>query len=205
MSAKIFEGEQHHDARLWTAIGEMGWLGTAVDEQFGGVGMSYLELCVIAEELGRHMAPVPFSSSAYLAIEGIKLAGSDEQKNRWLPKLASGESIGALAVAEGVGPVDGFETVCFKDSALNGTKWPVLDGESADLLLVLAKEDAGQSLFVVETKAQGLTRTCLDSLDPSRSQSRIDFVDVSAERLGYRGRWFDVRATFGQSRGAVCI
>ena len=81
----------------------MGLLGIAIPEEFGGAGAGRLELCVVAEELGRALAPVPFSSTVYLASEPMMLAGSDAQKKTWLPKIASGDAIGTLALVEGVG------------------------------------------------------------------------------------------------------
>ena len=101
---KILEGDEPYDKALWKQIAEMGWLGTAVPEEFGGLGLGHLELCVIAEELGRVVAPVPFASSVYLATEALLLAGSDAQKKKYLPKLASGEIIGTFAIAEGAQP-----------------------------------------------------------------------------------------------------
>ena len=184
---EVFEGETHHDQALWQAIAEMGWLGIAVEEQYGGVGMGYLELCVVAEEMGRHLAPIPYSSSVYLCIEALKLAGSEEQKSRWLPQLVSGETIAAMAVADGVGVTDHDSGLVYKDGVLTGVKWPVLDGQSADIFVVLAKEDAGSSFFIVDAQADGLNRTALDSLDPSRSQSRLEFNNVSGSRLGTPG------------------
>ena len=85
--------KKYHEA-LWKGVAEMGWLGAAVPEEYGGAGFGRLELVLIAEEIGRALAPIPFSSSVYLATEGLLLAGKDEQKKRWLPKLASGEVIG---------------------------------------------------------------------------------------------------------------
>ena len=69
----------------------MGFLGVVIPEQFGGAGAGHLELCVVAEEMGRALAPVPFSSSVYLAAEAFLLAGSEAQKQEWLPKMASGD------------------------------------------------------------------------------------------------------------------
>jgi alkylation response protein AidB-like acyl-CoA dehydrogenase len=83
---KILEGDEPYDKALWKQIAEMGWLGTAVPEEFGGLGLGHLELCVIAEELGRVVAPVPFASSVYLATEALLLAGTDAQKKKYLPK-----------------------------------------------------------------------------------------------------------------------
>src|SRR5712691_6367976 len=98
---RILEGAAPYDAELWRGMGEMGWMGTAIPETHGGAGFGYLELCVIAEELGRSLAPTPFASSVYLAAEALILAGSDAQKKAWLPKLAMGEAIGCFAFAEG--------------------------------------------------------------------------------------------------------
>jgi len=96
----VLDGEAEYDADLWQKIVEMGYTATVIPEEFGGLGLSYLELSVIAEELGRVAAPVPFSSSVYLATEAILMAGSQEQKEAWLPKLAAGEAIGTFALSE---------------------------------------------------------------------------------------------------------
>src|SRR5271165_576014 len=100
---RVLEGEAPYDRALWLKLGEMGWLGAAVPEEFGGAGLGYEGLCVLAEELGQALAPVPFASSAYLATEAILAAGTLAQKEIYLPKLASGERIGTLALAEGAG------------------------------------------------------------------------------------------------------
>src|SRR5579872_3804994 len=99
----VFEGKEHFDASLWKQIAEMGWTGTAIPENYGGLGLGHLELCVIAEEMGRALAPVPFSSTVYLFAEALLIAGSEEQKQKWLPKIAKGEAIGTLALFEGKG------------------------------------------------------------------------------------------------------
>ena len=96
-SAPCYESGKHYDAALWKQIAELGWAGTAIPEQYGGLGLGYLELCVIAEELGRALAPVPFSSTVYLFAEALLVAGSEEQKQRLLPKVAAGEIIATLA------------------------------------------------------------------------------------------------------------
>src|SRR5580692_10612750 len=101
----ILEGPQAYDKDLWRGLGEMGFLGVVVPEQYGGLGLGYLELCVVAEELGRVLAPVPFSSSVFLATEFLLAAGAEAQKQAWLPKLASGAAIGCFAFAEATGPV----------------------------------------------------------------------------------------------------
>src|SRR5262245_362143 len=98
---RILEGDAPYDTELWEGMADMAWPGTAVPEAYGGAGYGCLELCAIAEELGRSLAPTPFSSSVYLATEAVLLAGTEQQKTRWLPKLASGQAIGCFAVSEG--------------------------------------------------------------------------------------------------------
>src|SRR5271163_4920248 len=105
---RILEGEDRYDRPLWRELGELGYLGLAIPEEFGGGGGGYLELCVIAEELGRVLAPLPVSSSTYLATEFLKLGGSPAQQAAYLPKLASGAAVGTFAMAEEAGhPVAG--------------------------------------------------------------------------------------------------
>ena len=85
----VLDGKAPYDRELWKGLAEMGFLGVAIPEEFGGAGAGHLELCVIAEEMGRALAPVPFSSTVYLAAEALLLAGSDAQKQKWLPAIAS--------------------------------------------------------------------------------------------------------------------
>src|ERR1700727_2802808 len=99
----VLDGKAPYDRELWKGLAEMGFLGVAIPEEYGGAGAGHLELCVVAEEIGRALAPVPFSSTVYLAAEAILLAGSGAQKQKWLPAIASGSAIGTLALFEGKG------------------------------------------------------------------------------------------------------
>src|SRR3979490_3502610 len=99
----VLDGKEPYDKELWKGLAEMGFLGIAIPEAFGGAGAGHLELCVIAEEMGRALAPVPFSSTVSLPPEALMIAGSGAQKQKWLPKIASGETIGTLALFEGKG------------------------------------------------------------------------------------------------------
>ena len=78
---EVLEGDQTHDESLWRSVVEMGWTATTIPEEFDGLGLGYLELCVIAEELGRSLAPTPFSSSVYLATEALINQGSKNEKS----------------------------------------------------------------------------------------------------------------------------
>src|ERR1700745_789031 len=136
----VLEGKAHYDRELGQGLAEMGFLGVAIPEQFGGAGAGHLELCVIAEEMGRALAPVPFWSTVYLAAEALLLAGSDAQKQKWLPKIASGEAIGTLALFEGKGhPSSQAIKLTATENTLNGVKMPVADGAIADFAVVASR------------------------------------------------------------------
>src|SRR3954470_9447696 len=152
----VLDGKAPYDTELWKGLAEMGFLGVAIPEGYGGAGAGHLELCVIAEEIGRALAPVPFSSTVYLAAEALMLAGSEAQKQKWLPKIASGEAIGTLALFEGKGnPAPQAIKLTASNGALNGVKRPVPDGAIADFAIVAARtgstgRDADISLYIVE-------------------------------------------------------
>jgi alkylation response protein AidB-like acyl-CoA dehydrogenase len=174
-----------YDAELWQAVAGQGWLGAAIPEDHGGLGLGYLELCVIAEELGRAVAPIPFASTVYFLAEAVMLAGSDKQKAQLLPKIAAGEVIGALATSEGPGPVTpGSVQASVSGGKLSGTKLPVTDGDVASLALVLAKEGGQAGLYLVDLNGPGVTREVMKTLDPTRDAAKLTFKDAPAERLG---------------------
>ncbi|MEY2756648.1 MAG: hypothetical protein RIR33_426 [Pseudomonadota bacterium] len=184
----VLESDKPFDERLWKAICAMGWPGVALPEQYGGLGAGYLELCVMAEELGRSLAPIPFSSSMFLAAEAIMRGGSDAQKAEWLPKLASGESIGTLALGEGPGAAAWEKCGAGAERAgsgfvVTGVKWPVADGMAADVAVVPAKDSHGLALYLVKLDQPGVERCLEPSFDESRPQGRITFKAAAAERL----------------------
>ncbi|MBN9557347.1 MAG: acyl-CoA/acyl-ACP dehydrogenase [Alphaproteobacteria bacterium] len=195
---KVFESDAGHDATLWKQIAEMGWHGTAIPENYGGLGLGYLELCVVAEELGRALAPVPFSSTVYLFAEALLAAGSEEQKKKYLPKVASGELIGTFARAEGPGAVTPKSIrLSFKGGKLSGKKIAVADGLDADYAVVLARtgDEAGErglGLALVDLKGPGVTRRVEDSIDPSRKHAELSFDNAPAEALGKAGEGWDL-------------
>ncbi|HZZ36759.1 MAG TPA: acyl-CoA dehydrogenase family protein [Caulobacteraceae bacterium] len=189
----ILEGPEPYDKALWKGLAEMGFLGAVIPEAYGGLGLGYLELCVIAEELGRVIAPVPFSSSVFVATEFLLAAGSEAQKQAWLPKLAAGEVIGTFAYAEGTGAVSP-RTIQLAASGgkLTGAKIAVPDGDVADVAVVAARtapgSDArGVSLFLVDLNGPGVTRAAVETIDPTRSHARIDFDGAPGDPLGPAG------------------
>jgi alkylation response protein AidB-like acyl-CoA dehydrogenase len=186
----VLDGKQSYDRELWQGLADMGFLGVAIPEAFGGAGAGHLELCVIAEEIGRALAPVPFSSTVYLAAETILLAGSDAQKQKWLPAIASGAAIGTLALFEGKGnpSPEGIKLLA-SGGSLNGVKKPVPDGAIADFAIVAARtgssgRDTDIALFLVDMKAEGVEAKVLANVDPSRGQAELSFRNCKAEPLG---------------------
>jgi len=182
----VLEGGGPFDRALWGRIAELGWMGAAIPEAYGGVGLGHVELAVIAEQLGRHAAPVPFSSTVYVLAEALMLAGSEEQKRTWLPRIAGGEVIGALAVSEGPKRATPKSlATAVMDGRLSGVKTPVADGDVADVAVVLAKDGAGASLFLAELG--GVAREAAPTFDPARSHGALTFQNAAVERLGPAG------------------
>jgi len=184
---RILDGNAPFDAALWKQVGELGWLGVAIPEAYGGLGLGGGSLCVIAEELGRALAPLPVASSVYLAAEAILQAGDEAQKHELLPALASGERIATLAAAEGTMPLTAAKrvTTAFSNGCLSGTKLPVADGCSADFGIVSARDGDATGLFVVDLRGAGVRREALQSLDPTRPLARLVFDNAPARPLGH--------------------
>jgi len=133
-----------YDAALWGRIVEQGWCGATIPEAYGGLGLGYVELCALAEELGRAVAPVPFASSIYFFAEALMLKGTEAQKAELLPLVASGELIGTLAVSEGAGVLTEARIAARVSAGrLSGTKLPVADGMAAGRAVVLPKARMG--------------------------------------------------------------
>ena len=181
----VLEGDAAYDAALWRRMADLGWMATTIPEQHGGVGLSHLELCVIAEELGRAIAPVPFSSSVYLATEALLAAGTPAQRQAWLPKLAAGEAIGTFALAERPGRTrpETLATTA-EGGRLRGAKMPVPDADIADFAIVVAREDAGDGASLHLAELKDAQRTPVRTVDPTRSHAQVVFDGVPAEPLG---------------------
>lgn len=183
---KVLEDKSllYHEG-LWKGIADLGWMAAGIPEQYGGLGLGALELCVLAEELGRSIAPTPFSSSVYLVTYALLKFGTDEQKQSYLPKLATGELIGAFAYAEGAQSpsVDNIQTSVDGVGAVTGTKLPVADGDVADFAITVAKDDAAGGLTLVLVDLNGTERTTLSTVDPTRSHASITFNAASGTKM----------------------
>ncbi|HTO52924.1 MAG TPA: acyl-CoA dehydrogenase family protein [Myxococcota bacterium] len=189
VNREVLESAKDWNPELWKQTAEMGWQGAAIPESYGGAGFGYLELALIATEIGRSLAPVPFAPSVYLATEALLLAGSDAQKQKWLTALASGRAVGTLALAEGPGfPSPGSLKTSLSGGKVSGKKIGVPAGNVATLAVVVAKSGSGVSLALVDLSGPGVTRTPTESIDPTQSVAEISFQGAPAETLGAEGK-----------------
>ena len=187
--AVLDDASMSHSETVWREMLDLGWAGIAIPEQYGGVGLGYLELCVMAQELGRSLAPVPFSSTVYQFCEAVLRAGNEEQRYAVLAGVTAGETIGTLAFAEGMGfPAPGRIKLRFEQGRLHGEKWPVPDAMIADAAVVLAvNESIEPCLCLVNLAQDGVQRRALDSIDPTRNQGALAFEGAEAQPLGKAG------------------
>ena len=195
------ETEDGYDAAVWSQMAEqMGLQGLHIPEEFGGSGFGYVELGIVLEEMGRSLLCAPFFSSVVLAGNTLIESGDEAAKQKYLPGIASGETIATLAYTEPSGKWDesGITATATKDGdayKINGTKSFVLDGHTANVIIVAAKTDAGTSLFAVEGDASGLTRTALSTMDQTRKQAKLEFADTPATLIGEDGKGWDTLTT----------
>ncbi len=190
---RLMETTEGYDPNLWQQMGEqLGLQGLAIPEEYDGAGFTFLEVGVVLEEMGRALLCAPYFATAVLAANALLLSDDDAAKQKYLPRLASGESIGALALTEDAGRWDepGVRlpaTQSHDGWTLTGTKMFVLDGHTADVILVAARTSGGVSLFVVEGNSSGLTRAPLATLDQTRKQARLTFENTPARLIGPEG------------------
>ena len=181
----VLETDNKFDEDLWKKIVELGWTGIRIPEGYGGLGLGHLELCVIAEELGRFLAPVPYSSSVYLFTEAIINYGTDEIKKDILPKLVSGEIVGTIGVTEELhAPTKDNINLDYAEGKINGKKIAVPDAEIATHAVIVAKSNKGTSLQLVDLSSTGVTIEHQENIDESRGHFSISFNNVKTKLLG---------------------
>ena len=190
---RLMETDAGCDPEVWRQLSqELGLTAIHIPETYGGQGFGIGELAIAVEEMGRALLCAPFFASTVMAATAILKAGSEDQKQLLLPDIASGETIATLAIAEADGAWDGSDVAMTATGTsgkytLDGTKSFVLDGCTADLIVVLARSDDGLSFFTVRADAAGLERAALKSMDPTRKLGRLSFKSVEAELLGTAG------------------
>jgi alkylation response protein AidB-like acyl-CoA dehydrogenase len=179
---EIFDGDVGMDEALWKGMAEMGLAGLHLPEEYGGAGLEVLDLAIVAEVLGRMAAPGPFLGHV-LAGLAIAVGGSDAQKRRWLPKLATGDAVGSVALLEDGGAWFPGQWSLAPGATLRGTKSHVLFAERADVIVVGV---AGGGLALVdlgEKGARGVEIKDIEGADRTRRLSQVTFADTPAEAL----------------------
>jgi alkylation response protein AidB-like acyl-CoA dehydrogenase len=190
---RLMETEQGYDPQTWAQLAsQLGLPGLVVPEKYGGSGAGPVELAIACEELGRALLCAPFFGTAVLAVHTLLASADQAAQEEFLPALADGTSIATLAVCEddGAWTTSGMATRARRGAdgyRLDGRKSFVLDGHTADLLLVVAQADDGPSLFAVPGSADGLDRQLLDTLDRTRKLAVLSFDGVAARLIGAEG------------------
>ncbi|MDE0604684.1 MAG: acyl-CoA dehydrogenase [Acidimicrobiia bacterium] len=185
--------EKGYDDAVWNQMAEqLGLQGLIIPEEYGGSGFSYIELIVVLEEMGRALLCAPFFSSVVLAANALIHSGDEEAKAALLPGIAGGETVAALAFTEENGRWDesGITVEAAADGdnwKISGTKMFVIDGHTADVVLVAARTASGVSLFWCPSDADGLTSTALSTMDQTRKQARLDFDNTPVTLIGAEG------------------
>ena len=187
-SREILESSESFDNDLWQKIIALGWTGIRIPEEYGGLGLGHLELCVIAEELGRHLAPVPYSSSVYLFTEAIIKYGNENLKKEILPKLVSGEVVGTIAVAEDfLAPtIDNIKTKV-SDELISGTKIAVPDCSAATHAIIVCKSSKGVDLRLINLACEENLIQLSDNIDGSRGHFSIEMEETPSSLIGDEG------------------
>jgi alkylation response protein AidB-like acyl-CoA dehydrogenase len=212
---RLMETETGWDRASWRDLNQqLGLSAVHIPEEYGGQGFSFVELGIVLEEMGRALLCAPFFASTVLAATAIMNAGTEAQKRALLPPIADADCIATLAFTEPNGRWDtsGVETTATPAGGsfrLDGVKSFVLDGHSADLIVVLARRpgsnaDDGLSIFTVRGDAPGLTRRALKVVDPTRKQARLEFHSVEGELLGEEGSGAGPFAKT-MTQAAVCL
>ena len=192
------EDERGYAPDLWQKIADLGWLGLALPEQYGGMGLTYFDLVLLLEEMSRAMLPGPFFSTMVLGGMTILIGGTEAQKQEHLPKIAKGDIIVTLALTEPSATYEpsGIQTVAKAQGSsyvLNGTKLFVPDAQGADNLIVAARTQSsgdpaqGITLFLVDAKAPGITITPLKTIAADK-QAEVELKDVTVPASAVLGQ-----------------
>ena len=212
---RLMETDQGYERDGWRAIDTaLGLTAIRIPEAYGGYGLGFGDQCIVLEEMGRALLCAPYFATAVLAAGAIINAGTEAEKQMLLPGIAAGETTATLAWVEDNGrwEAEGTALTAMEeggDFVLNGHKNYVMDGHSADLIVVLARAPQGLSLFTVDVaaaggNAPGLTRRALKTMDQTRKFARLEFDRVAARPLGAVG---GAAAPFARTmiEAAICL
>ncbi|MDO8839466.1 MAG: acyl-CoA dehydrogenase family protein [Parvibaculum sp.] len=177
---RLAAGNTHTVQRsLWAGASELGIPGMLIPEDFGGMGLGFLDAAIVYEMIGRHVAPLPFLGTTVMAPLALMLAGSEAQQEKWLPKIAAGEIVAGVAITEKIG-IREDAGVKALNGKLTGKSLFVIDWAEADFYIVA---DSDHGLHLVLPDAKGLSRRALNTIDKTRSVGELVFDRVAAEPL----------------------
>jgi alkylation response protein AidB-like acyl-CoA dehydrogenase len=216
---KLMDGAEGMTPDLWKKIVEQGWTGLIFADEHGGMGLGFVDLVVLMEEMGRAVVPGPFFSTVLLGGLAIREAGTESQKKAWLPKIASGEARATLAWMEPSAEL-GARGITLQATAkgagftLDGTKLFVHDAHTADVIVVAARTSSGKdpedgvSLFLVPKGTPGLTVTLLPTMDQTRKLCEVGFANVSVGADALMGQagagWAPLSRVLDRATVALC-
>jgi acyl-CoA dehydrogenase len=176
------------DAALWKEVAELGWTAARVPEAHGGLGLTAEEAAVLAEAAGHALAVVPLTSTL-LATEALIVAGSEAQQAKWLPGIASGETIAVVAWSEPGAATPSTMRVAAGGAALSGVKQPVADLIGAHLAIVAATGPDGPSFHLVDLTGPGVAVEAVETLDLVRRHGKLTLNNAPAEAMGTAGQY----------------
>jgi alkylation response protein AidB-like acyl-CoA dehydrogenase len=216
---KLMDGPEGMTPELWKKIAEQGWTGLIFSEEHGGMGLGFVDLVVLMEEMGRSVVPGPFFSTVLLGGLAIREAGTEAQKKAWLPKISSGEARATLAWMEpsaelGAGGITLQATAKGAGFTMNGTKLFVHDAHTADVIVVAARTASGKSpeegisLFLVPKGTPGLSVTLLPTMDQTRKLCEVGLKDVAVGPEALMGQpgsgWAPLARVIDRATVALC-
>jgi alkylation response protein AidB-like acyl-CoA dehydrogenase len=206
----LLDGERGTTARVWEGLGDLGLIGLLAPEQHGGAGMGMVEASVVLEAMGRHVHPGPYLASAIGATSLVTLAGRPRDHETFLPRLATGELVGTVALWEPGrrGHWRAPATTATRDGGrwrLDGTKVHVPDALGTDILLVAAGTPDGLGAFVVDTGAPGVMITATPTVDGTRKEATVELAAAEAEPLGEGDRSEAIAATVDRIGTAMVV
>ncbi|MFT4265256.1 MAG: acyl-CoA dehydrogenase family protein [Nocardioides sp.] len=198
---RLIASAETHDTSVWEQMSnQLGLQGLVIPEEFGGAGFGPVELGIVLEEMGRALLVAPYFGTVALAAQALVLCDDGDISRRWLPEIASGSVTATVAIAEDDGSWTADPSATARrdgdDWRLYGTRCFVIDGATADLLVVVAAAPDGPGVFVVEPGASGVARTRVEWLDLTRELAVVGFDAVRASRVSPSGGFAAWRSAF---------
>jgi len=187
---KSMNGSDTFDATLWKAVVDLGWTAARIPEEHGGIGLTAEESCVLAEEAGRSLAPIPLTSTL-AATEALLRAGTPEQQARWFPGIADGSVIAVTGWGEGNAASPATATLSVNNGKATGVKTPIADLIGANLAIITAKGPNGVQLYLVDLAAAGVSVEAVTTLDLVRRSGKLTLDSAAVEALGDADAYHD--------------